>query len=135
MPAGLSEDPWGTHIEIVNGRAGQTLHHIHLLATEPSVMLTWLTKSFGGERTNVDGLNAARFGTVLVAVDRSASEPAPSAGRVIDHLGWATPNLDASAATLKSAGVTFTIEPRTAGNLRMAFVEGPNRLRVEIVQR
>jgi len=46
-----------------------------------------------------------------------------------------TANLDTSAAALKSAGVTFTIEPRTAGNLRMAFVEGPNRLRVEIVQR
>jgi catechol 2,3-dioxygenase-like lactoylglutathione lyase family enzyme len=135
MAAGFSTDPWGTRIEIVSGHAGQTLHHVHLLATDPSAMLNWLTKSFGGERANVDGLNAARFGTVLVAVDRSEREPAPSAGRVIDHLGWATPNVDASAATLKSAGVTFTIEPRTAGNLRMAFVEGPNRLRVEIVQR
>src|SRR5437763_9951932 len=35
MPAGLSEDPWGTRIEVVRAREGQTLHHIHLLATDP----------------------------------------------------------------------------------------------------
>ena len=35
----------------------------------------------------------------------------------------------------KENGVKFTTEPRTTGNLKMAFVEGPNQLRVEILQR
>ena len=135
MPAGFSEDPWGTRIEIVPARTGGTLHHIHLLATDPDATLRWLMQSFGGERTAVNGIVGVTFGPVLVAVEKAEREPAPSAGRAIDHMGWGTMNLETSAATLMSAGVKFTIQPRTAGNLKMAFVEGPNQLRVEIVQR
>lgn len=135
MPPGFSQDPWGTRLEIVRTKSTETLHHIHVLATNPEATMTWLTQSFGGARTRVDRFDGVKYGPVLVAVDRVDHEPAPSAGHVIDHMGWNTPNLDAAAEALMTAGVKFTTQPRTAGNLRMAFVEGPNQLRVEIVQR
>ena len=135
MPAGFLTDPWGTRLEIVKRGASGTLDHVHVLATDPDATIKWLLESFGGERVNADGLQAVTFGPVRVAVERVEREPAPSEGRVIDHAGWRTANLDASAAALKRAGVTFTIQPRTAAGLKMAFVEGPNRLRVEVLQR
>ncbi len=134
-PAGFSEDPWGTRIEIVRGTTADKLHHIHVLATSPDATMNWLLQSFGGTRARVDGLEGVKFGSVLVAVQRVDHEPAPSAGHVIDHMGWGPHNLDAAAAELTAAGVKFTTQPRTVGNLPMGFVEGPNQLRVEIVQR
>src|SRR5579871_2186539 len=69
-PAGFSEDPWGTRIEIVRMKQTDTLHHIHLLATNPEATMSWLVQSFGGERARVEGLDVVKFGHVLVAVDR-----------------------------------------------------------------
>src|SRR5262245_24229469 len=86
LPAGFSEDPWGTRIEIVARKTGDKLHHIHVLATNPETTMNWLAQSFGGGRTRVDGLDVVKFGTVLVAVERVDREPAPSAGHVIDHM-------------------------------------------------
>jgi hypothetical protein len=134
-PVGFSEDPWGTRIEIVRGKTANALHHIHVVATNPDLTMNWLAHSFGGERERIDGLEGVKFGTVLVAVERVDHEPSASAGHVIDHMGWATQNLDAAVAELTSGGVKFTTQPRRVGNLFMAFVEGPNQLRVEIVQR
>jgi hypothetical protein len=68
-------------------------------------------------------------------VQRADRAPEPTAGHVIDHFGFAVADVDASAAALAAAGVKFAIQPRTVGVLRMAFVEGPDQLRVETVQR
>ena len=76
-----------------------------------------------------------KFGTLSIAIRQVPRDPGGSVGDVIDHLAWTTANLGAAVAVLKHNGVNFTTEPRTTGNLRMAFVEGPNQLRVEILQR
>jgi catechol 2,3-dioxygenase-like lactoylglutathione lyase family enzyme len=103
-------------------------------------MFKWLSSAFGGERGKLGGrLEALKYaggsGTVWVLVQKANETPKPSMGAAIDHVGWKTPNLDKTAADLKAKGVKFTTEPRAAGALKIAFVEGPDAVRVEVVQR
>jgi catechol 2,3-dioxygenase-like lactoylglutathione lyase family enzyme len=128
------QDPWGVRLELLQDeRPG--LHHVHLLATDRAATLNWLTNSLGGTRRSGSGLEMLRFGALSIAVLEVSQPPVGSASSVIDHLGWTTASVDDAAALLKRSGVKFTIEPRTTGNLRMAFIEGPNQLRVEVLQR
>jgi catechol 2,3-dioxygenase-like lactoylglutathione lyase family enzyme len=99
-----------------------------------------LLDSFGGERGKIAGrLDALRYGKVWVVIQKPvASEapvPAPSAGRAIDHVGWRVANLDATSVELKDKGVKFTTEPQAVGAVKTAFVEAPNGLRIELLQR
>ena len=133
---GFIEDPWGVKIEVVQDAETLGFHHIHLRATDPEVMFKWLSDSFGGERAKLKGrLDALKYGTVWVLAQKAPEPPPPSAGRAIDHLGWRAASLDGTAAELKSKGVKFTTEPRAAGVLKISFVEGPDGLRVEVLQR
>lgn len=60
----------------------------------------------------------------------------PTKGRVVDHIGLSVENLDATLAQLKSEGVTVSDGARTAlgGKVRFAFIEGPDRMRIELVE-
>jgi catechol 2,3-dioxygenase-like lactoylglutathione lyase family enzyme len=57
-------------------------------------------------------------------------------GHVTDHIGFGVDNLDETLARLKKDGVTVTDEPRSAagGKLKFAFIEGPDRVRIELVE-
>ena len=112
-------------------------HHIHLSSAEPAKTLDWYENVFGGERTKYKGmLDALRYGTVwLLAQNSRGEEVAPTQGRAIDHLGWGFADLDAAAVVLKSKGVNFTMEPRPFRDLKIAFIEGPDGVRIELVQR
>jgi catechol 2,3-dioxygenase-like lactoylglutathione lyase family enzyme len=61
---------------------------------------------------------------------------APSRGRSIDHIGFSVPDVAAALAGLKSAGVKVTAEPRTIANgqLKFAFIEGPDGIAIELVE-
>jgi predicted enzyme related to lactoylglutathione lyase len=52
-----------------------------------------------------------------------------------DHLGWRATDIDAKIADLKRKGVNVTGEPREVRDLRVAFVEDPSRVRIELVKR
>jgi len=130
------EDPWGTKIELVQDAETPGFHHIHLRAVDPEAMMKWLSDSFGGERAKLKNrIDALLYQKIWVLIQKAPAAPAPSAGNVIDHLGWKAADLDATAAALKAKGVTFTTEPRAAGALKISFVEGPDKLRVEVLQR
>lgn len=67
-------------------------------------------------------------------------EAVPSQGHSIDHIGFRPVNVDASVAELKTRNVKITTEPRplTFANgttVRLAFAEGPDGVRIELVQR
>lgn len=63
------------------------------------------------------------------------ADPGMNAG--IRHIGFKTDDLEAVAARLRSAGVTFKSEPRAAGSGigRLMFVYDPDFNEVEIIQR
>jgi catechol 2,3-dioxygenase-like lactoylglutathione lyase family enzyme len=133
--AGFIEDPWGGRVELVQDSAALGFHHIHLRVPDPAGSLKWYIENFGGERTKLKGrLDAVKYKNPNVwLIIEKGDDATPSQGHVIDHLGWAVPNVDAKIVDLASKG-SKTVEPRAVRNLRIAFVEGPGGVRIELVQ-
>lgn len=134
------EDPWGTRIEVVQDPEFPGLHHIHLRGADPAAILAWYQQQFaagvaGKLKDRIDGLN---FGGVWLLVQRG--DAAPSRGRAIDHIGFRPVNVDAFVAGVKGRDIPVMTEPRpltlTDGTtVRLAFIEGPEQIRLELVQR
>jgi hypothetical protein len=59
-----------------------------------------------------------------------------SRGRIVDHIGLRVSNLNDALKELRAAGVTVTSEPRSiaGGKVRFAFIEGPDRIAIELVE-
>ncbi len=133
------EDPWGTLIEVVQDPMKLGLHHIGLVSTDPAASLAWFAETFGGKVTKfngaVDGIN---YGGVWLFAAKGNSEP--SAGHAIDHIGFRPANVDNVVAVMKAKNVKVTTEPRplvlpSGTAMRLAFIEGPGGVRIELVQR
>jgi catechol 2,3-dioxygenase-like lactoylglutathione lyase family enzyme len=132
-------DPWGTLIDVVQDSKKTGLHHIGLVSSDPAATLAWFAETFGGKvgkfDSSADGIN---YGGVWVTARKGTSEP--SAGHSIDHIGFRPINVDNSVATLKTRNVKVTTEPRpltlpSGATMRLAFIEGPGGVRIELVQR
>jgi predicted enzyme related to lactoylglutathione lyase len=129
------EDPWGTRIEVMEDPELYGFHHIHLKAPDPEAHFAWYQEQFGGERTQFKGmLDALRYGDLWLLVQKSDEVMAGTRGRAIDHLSWSFADLDAAAEELKARGVKFTLEPRPFRDLKIAFIEGPDGVSIELVQ-
>lgn len=135
------EDPWGTKIEVVEDTEWLGFHHLHLRSTDRDATLDWYENIFGGERDSLKGRIAGlRYGTVwFLVTQHDDGELAATQGRAFDHLGWQFPDLRAAAEEIKAKGVDFTLEPRPFTNplgqdMLISFVEGPDGVRIEIVQ-
>jgi catechol 2,3-dioxygenase-like lactoylglutathione lyase family enzyme len=133
------EDPWGTRIEVVQDSQKLGLHHVHLRAPEPSAALAWYVDKFGGSigrlKDRIDGIN---YGGVWILAARG--DATPSQGHAIDHIGFRPLNVDSAVVALKSKNVKVTTEPRpltlaSGTSMRLAFIEGPEGVRIELVQR
>ena len=57
-------------------------------------------------------------------------------GRVVDHVGYSVDNLSKAIEELRANGVKVTDEVRSVANgkIKFAFIEGPDKLRIEIVE-
>ena len=130
------EDPWGTRIEVMEDHDTIGFHHIHLRGSDPEAIFDWYEASFGGERTRYKGLlDALLYDDVWLMVQANdGTELAGTRGRSIDHLGWSFPDLTAAAEELKANGVKFTMDVRPFMDLKIAFVEGPEGVSIELVE-
>jgi len=130
------EDPWGTKIEVMEDPETLGLHHIHLKGPEPEKIFAWYESAFGGERAKFKGmLPALRYDPVwLLVQDSKGEEMAPTQGRSIDHLGWNFPDLTAAQEELTAKGVVFTMAVTDFKTTKIAFVEGPGGVRIELVE-
>ena len=132
-------DPWGTLIDVVQDSKRTGLHHIGLVSSDPSATLAWFAETFGGKVANFDGsADGVSYGGIWVTARKGASEP--SAGHSIDHIGFRPLNVDSVVAALKTKSVKVTTEPRpltlpSGATMRLAFIEGPGGVRIELVQR
>lgn len=132
------EDPWGTKIEVLDDKDTLGFHHVHLEVADPDAAVEWFTKVLGAKDTGqYKGLVASvRYGDiwVLISKPRGDAKRVPSDGRSFDHFGVNYADLDAAADDLKAKGVKFTLEPRPFGPARIAFIEGPEGVKLELVQ-
>ena len=136
---GFIEDPWGTRIEVVQDPQKLGLHHVHLRAPDPAAALGWYVDKFSGTvaklKGRVDGIN---FGGVWILA--ASGDATPSQGHAIDHIGFRPLDVDSFVAGLKTKNVKVTTEPRpltlpSGTTMRLAFIEGPDGVRIELVQR
>ena len=133
------EDPWGVRLEVVQDPDKLGLHHVHLRGVDQAATLAWYVDKFGGTagklKDRIDGINC---GGVWVLAQRG--EATPSQGHAIDHIGFRPLNVDNAVAGLKAKDVKVTTEPRpltlpSGVSMRLAFIEGPDGVRIELVQR
>ena len=133
------EDPWGTRIEVVQDPQKLGLHHVHLRGPDPSATLAWYVDKFGGKTDKMKGqLDGIQYGDVWILAQRG--DAVPSAGHAIDHIGFRPVNLDSTIARLKTKSVKVTAEPRaltlaSGTTMHIAFIEGIDGVRIELVQR
>jgi catechol 2,3-dioxygenase-like lactoylglutathione lyase family enzyme len=133
---GAVDDPWGTEIELVQDPALLGFHHINLRVSDPAASMKFYASAFGGEAGKMkDRYPGVRFGKIWLTVFTGAGT-APSQGHAIDHLGFRPTDMDSAVVDLKAKGVKFTGEPRTnpSNGHKIAFVEGPDGVRIELVQ-
>ena len=52
----------------------------------------------------------------------------------MDHLGWASENLDDFGENLRLNGVEYSMEPLSFRGIRISFIEGPDGVRIEVVE-
>lgn len=92
-------------------------------------------QSDGKPRTDLD-LNGLTIFIAHVPAD-AAVPPAPAQPYVgLDHFGLRVEDMDEAVAELKRRGATFTMEPRTIRpGVRIAFVQAPDNVRIELLER
>ena len=131
-------DPWGTRIELVEHEGYLGFHHIHLSSPNPEDTLAWYQRVFGGERTRLlDRLDALLYGNIWLLASGTQEAVVGTQGRSVDHLGFSFPHLDTAIAEMKEDSVEVTMEPRDVASptaARIAFVNGPDDARIEVVQ-
>ena len=131
------QDPFGVKLELVEDPALPGFHHIHIRVPDPEAAFAWYIEMFGGERSKlkgqVDGVLYTDPDVWLLA--QKADGAPPSLGRAIDHLGWRALSIDSKIAELKQKGVKVTLEPQDVRDLRVAFIEDPSGVRIELVRR
>lgn len=55
-------------------------------------------------------------------------------GRVVDHVGFSFANLEEALERLRKSGVPVTQEIRSIGKIKFAFVEGPDKMNIEVIE-
>jgi catechol 2,3-dioxygenase-like lactoylglutathione lyase family enzyme len=131
------DDPWGVKIEVLTDPELLGLHHVHLRVRDPEATLTWFQQMMGGERAKLKGrLDGLRYGSVWLLASNSGGEStAPSVDRAIQHIAWRVSNIDEARTKLMSLGLKVSDSRPSKDVPGFAFLEDPNGVRIEIIQR
>src|SRR5678816_538493 len=107
--------------------------HLHLAAPDPVKAVEWYRKNLGGQPT-AEGTDRLMFGETRVIFQRN-EKASPSAGSVVDHIGFSVKDVDATMKAMESDGAKIEGPAReVAGLFKLGFVVDPFGTRLEIVQ-
>jgi catechol 2,3-dioxygenase-like lactoylglutathione lyase family enzyme len=121
--------------------------HIHLKTRDVEKTSVWYCDCFNGNITykgqfrgsdvcyvSIQSFNIVVYGLMEGEKDVSASSPKSRFG--IDHFGFEVPDLKTLVDFLQTKNVKIIEEPWTVRpGVHMAYVEGPDNVRIELVQR
>jgi lactoylglutathione lyase len=119
--------------------------HVHIFCSSLAASEEWFVQKMGAELVRRRDPKPAlavdlRMGGVVLLLreqtpGESLSEGGPSRFGT-DHMGLEVDDLEATATELKRRGVEFEMEPKLVRpGLSVAFVKGPDELRIELLQR
>lgn len=120
--------------------------HVHLVGSDLDASERFYRDMFGAETIGRrDAAGAVNLMMRLDGINLFIRSPRPSEnvhadGREVrytyDHFGVVVPDLAAAIEELRSKGVTILQEPSsTRPGTHIAFVEGPDHTRIEVLQR
>lgn len=107
--------------------------HVHIAVADPQAAAQWYLENIGGEFIN-GRTDRLLFGTTRIMFLQGENVK-PSAGSVVDHLGFSVPNLTATVSKLQAAGATSEGDIRDVPNLfKLAFLVDPWGVRLEMLE-
>jgi catechol 2,3-dioxygenase-like lactoylglutathione lyase family enzyme len=138
--------------------------HIHMFSADPIAAGDWYEKYFGAKRRGprptskeprmyrniqigpASSLMVDNVNIIIYPVEytkqaypdawKGKTELESTKGHVVDHIGFSFANLDDAVAKLRKDGVKVTDEIRSVagGKVKFAFIEGPDKIRIELVE-
>lgn len=138
--------------------------HLHLFSADPVAAGEWYAKYLGAKRrSNRPPSRDPRFyrgfqigPSVSLASDnvniiiypveyakkayadhwKGKTEIESTRGRVVDHVGFSFDNLEEALEKMRRDGVKVTDEIRSIANgkIKFAFIEGPDKIRIELIE-
>jgi len=138
--------------------------HLHLFSEDPVSAGEWYTKHLGAVRRGtatpsreprfyrdhqigpsmslmMDNVNIIIFPTAYsrkAYPDHWKGQTAMTStkGHVVDHVGFSVENLSEALEKMRKDGVTVTDEIKSVANgkIKYAFIEGPDKIRIELVE-
>lgn len=120
--------------------------HLHLISPDIERTKDWYCDVFGGKVTFEGQFKGNKVyyvdlnGFNIILIERLPDEeplPATIQSREgLDHFGLAVQDMDAAARELKGKGLKFVVEPtQVRPGLRIAYVEAPDKVRIELSER
>ena len=120
------------------------MNHIHIKAADPRSTAQWYVEKFGATiaaEAEMAGSLTVRtdLGGARVNITQASPESLPAGSSDphmgLEHFGIETDDIDAAMSELEGKGVKVLegIRPLPNG-MRIAFVEAPDNVRVEIMQ-
>lgn len=153
--------PDGALIEL-NTAGHHRFGHIHMFSADPIAAGQWYMKYFGAKgrvspsrepRMYRDvqigpsaSLTSDNVNIIIYPVEytkkaypdhwKGKTELESTKGHVVDHIGFSFANLSEALEKMRKDGVKVTDEIRSVANgkIKFAFIEGPDKIRIELVE-
>ena len=135
----MAKFPDKVDIELVEDTALATpvaMHHFHLQSTDPEKLRDWYVKEFGARSGMRNNFWAAFLPGGEVDTRKAQTQPAPTKGRSMDHIGFEVKNLEAFCKQLVADGVELETPytPMKDIGLAWAFIVDPAGTRIELTE-
>jgi len=155
------QGPDGALVEL-NTASHHRFGHLHLFSADPVAAGEWYEKYLGAKRRSTRApsreprfyrnhqigpsvsLTIDNVNIIIYSIEytkraypdhwRGKTELDSTRGRVVDHIGFSFDNLAEALEKMRKDGVKVTDEIRSIGKIKFAFIEGPDKIRIELVE-
>jgi catechol 2,3-dioxygenase-like lactoylglutathione lyase family enzyme len=125
-------------VELKSQKEPVKLHHIHFYGTQQAEMRDWYIKVFGATAATSANPNFVTANLPGVGLNFSVSPTptAPTAGRVVDHIGFEVKDLQQFLARLEAQGIKPSVPYRRvdALGINIAFIVDPWGTNIELTE-
>jgi catechol 2,3-dioxygenase-like lactoylglutathione lyase family enzyme len=125
------------------------INHVHIRSTDPHASASWYEKHFGAK---IVSEREVMPGTITISMEvggpvrlNVSSKPEGTSDERavaelnrlgLEHFGFAVEDLEADLDRLEVAGVRIVLPlTEVVGGTRLAYIEGPDDVLIELVQR
>ena len=119
------------------------IDHVHLRSRDAAAAAAFYVDKLAAREVRREGTPLSRvvldLGGLTVFIEQAPADLAPPATAPhlgIEHIGLGVADIDATMADLRTRGVTVLVETKVMRpGLRVAFIDGPDGVRIEILER